>query len=166
MSTLEIRGLTATVAGKQILNGVDLTISSGEVHAVMGPNGAGKSTLSAVVMGKPGYTVTGGQVLLDGVDMLALPTWERAAAGLHLIMQYPTEVPGVMLDAVLGEALKGRGRDADVAGLDDTLRTEAARIHFDEKFLDRALNVDLSGGEKKRNETLQMAILKPKIGFR
>ncbi len=165
MSTLEIRGLTATVAGKQILNGVDLTISSGEVHAVMGPNGAGKSTLSAVVMGKPGYTVTGGQVLLDGVDMLALPTWERAAAGLHLIMQYPTEVPGVMLDAVLGEALKGRGRDADVAGLDDTLRTEAARIHFDEKFLDRALNVDLSGGEKKRNETLQMAILKPKIAI-
>ncbi len=165
MSTLEIRDLTASVAGKQILNGVNLTISSGEVHAVMGPNGAGKSTLSAVVMGKPGYTVTGGQVLLDGVDMLALPTWQRAAAGLHLIMQYPTEVPGVSLDAVLGEALKDRGRDHEVARLGDMLRTEAGRINFDEKFLGRALNVDLSGGEKKRNETMQMAILKPKIAI-
>ena len=165
MSTLEIRGLTASVAGKQILNGIDLTISSGEVHAVMGPNGAGKSTLSAVVMGTPGYEVTGGQVLLDGVDMLALPTWQRAAAGLHLIMQYPTEVPGVSLDAVLTEALKDRGRADDVAALATTLRAEAARIHFDEKFLDRALNVDLSGGEKKRNETLQMAVLKPKIAI-
>ena len=165
MSTREIRGLTASVAGKQILNGIDLTISSGEVHAVMGPNGAGKSTLSAVVMGKPGYEVTGGQVLLDGVDMLALPTWQRAAAGLHLIMQYPTEVPGVSLDAVLAEALRDRGREDDVAALATTLRAEAARIHFDEKFLDRALNVDLSGGEKKRNETLQMAVLKPKIAI-
>lgn len=165
MSTLEIRGLTASVAGKQILNGIDLTISSGEVHALMGPNGAGKSTLSAVVMGKPGYTVTGGKVLLDGVDMLVLPTWERAAAGLHLVMQYPTEVPGVTLDAVLTEALKDRGRSADVAALASHLRTEAARINFDEKFLDRPLNVDLSGGEKKRNETLQLAVLKPKIAI-
>ena len=165
MSTLEIRNLTASVAGKQILNGINLTISSGEVHAVMGPNGAGKSTLSAVVMGKPGYQVTGGQVLLDGVDMLALPTWERAAAGLHLVMQYPTEVPGVMLDAVLTEALKGRGRDAESSSLDARLKSEAQRINFDEKFLDRALNVDLSGGEKKRNETLQLAVLKPKIAI-
>ena len=165
MSTLEIRNLTASVAGKQILNGINLTISSGEVHAVMGPNGAGKSTLSAVVMGKPGYQVTGGQVLLDGVDMLALPTWERAAAGLHLVMQYPTEVPGVRLDAVLTEALKGRGRDAESASLDARLKSEAQRINFDEKFLDRALNVDLSGGEKKRNETLQLAVLKPKIAI-
>jgi len=165
VSTLEIRGLTATVAGKQILNGIDLTISSGEVHAVMGPNGAGKSTWSAVVMGKPGYTVTGGQVLLDGVDMLALPTWQRAAAGLHLIMQYPTEVPGVTLDAVLTEALKDRGRTDDVNRLTELLRAEAERIHFDEKFLERPLNVDLSGGEKKRNETLQMAVLRPKIAI-
>ena len=165
MSTLEIRNLTASVAGKQILNGINLTISSGEVHAVMGPNGAGKSTLSAVVMGKPGYQVTGGQVLLDGVDMLALPTWERAAAGLHLVMQYPTEVPGVMLDAVLTEALKGRGRDVESSSLDARLKSEAQRINFDEKFLDRALNVDLSGGEKKRNETLQLAVLKPKIAI-
>jgi len=97
MSTLEIRGLRAAVGDKEILKGIDLTISSGEVHAVMGPNGAGKSTLSGVVMGKPGYEVLGGSVTLDGVDVLALAAWERAAAGLHLIMQYPTEVPGVML---------------------------------------------------------------------
>ena len=163
MSTLEISGLRATVAGREILKGIDLVIRSGEVHAVMGPNGAGKSTLSGVVMGKPGYTVTAGSVTLDGVDMLELPTWERAVAGLHLVMQYPTEVPGVMLDAVLAEALDSRGRSTD--DLDATMRLEAERIGFDERFLDRPLNVDLSGGEKKRNETLQLAILSPRIAI-
>ncbi len=163
MSTLEISGLRAEVDGKEILRGIDLTVRSGEVHAVMGPNGAGKSTLSAVVMGRPGYTVTGGSVTLDGVDMLALSTWERAVAGLHLIMQYPTEVPGVALSDVLGEALHYRGRDAN--GLRDLLRDEADRIGFDHKFLDRPLNVDLSGGEKKRNETLQLAVLRPRIAI-
>ncbi|MFZ9914435.1 MAG: Fe-S cluster assembly ATPase SufC [Ilumatobacteraceae bacterium] len=165
MSTLQIVDLHASVGDKQILHGVNLTISSGEVHAVMGPNGAGKSTLSAVVMGKPGYTVTAGSILLDGREMLGVPTWQRAAAGLHLVMQYPTEVPGVLLNDVLSEALKGRGRDGDIGSLDTLLRTEAARIHFDEKFLDRPLNVDLSGGEKKRNETLQMSVLKPAIAI-
>ena len=87
MSTLEIKGLVASVAGNQILNGIDLTVSSGEVHAVMGPNGAGKSTLSAVIMGKPGYEVHAGQVLLDGIDLLSLPAWQRAQAGMHLVMQ-------------------------------------------------------------------------------
>ncbi len=163
MSTLEIRGLRASVAGKEILKGIDLTIKSGEVHAVMGPNGAGKSTLSAIIMGKPGYEVLEGTVTLDGVDMLALATWERAIAGLHLVMQYPTEVPGVRLDAVLTEALSTRGRSTD--GLDDALRSEAGKIGFEERFLDRPLNVDLSGGEKKRNETLQLAILEPKIAI-
>jgi Fe-S cluster assembly ATP-binding protein len=163
MSTLEIRGLCAAVHGTEILKGIDLTVSSGEVHAIMGPNGAGKSTLSAVVMGKPGYTVTAGSVTLDGVDMLALPPWQRAAAGLHLVPQYPIEVPGVMLDDVLGEALTTRGRSAD--GLAELLRTEAARIGFEERFLHRPLNVDLSGGEKKRNETLQLAVLRPKIAI-
>jgi Fe-S cluster assembly ATP-binding protein len=163
MSTLEIRGLRAAVGGTEILRGIDLTVSSGEVHAVMGPNGAGKSTLSAVVMGKPGYEVLAGSVTLDGVDVLALPTWERATAGLHLVMQYPTEVPGVMLDDVLGEALTTRGRSTD--GLDALLRAEAASIGFEERFLDRPLNVDLSGGEKKRNETLQLAVLQPKIAI-
>jgi Fe-S cluster assembly ATP-binding protein len=163
VSTLRIEGLTASVAGKQILNGIDLTVSSGEVHAVMGPNGAGKSTLSAVLMGRPGYEVLDGSVTLDGVDLLALPAWRRATAGLHLVMQYPTEVPGVLLHDVLGEALTSRGRDAD--GLHQTLRDEAARIGFEERFLDRPLNVDLSGGEKKRNETLQLAVLRPKIAI-
>ena len=163
MSTLEIRGLHASVAGKEILRGIDLTVSSGEVHAVMGPNGAGKSTLSGVVMGRSGYEITSGSVTLDGEDVLAMAAWQRAVAGLHLVMQYPTEVPGVMVDDVLAEALVSRGRDTD--GLRDTIRAEAARIGFDERFLDRALNVDLSGGEKKRNETLQLAVLRPKIAI-
>jgi Fe-S cluster assembly ATP-binding protein len=163
VSTLEIRGLEASVAGNKILHGIDLTVSSGEVHAVMGPNGAGKSTLSAVVMGKPGYEVLAGSVTLDGVDVLALATWERAVAGLHLVMQYPTEVPGVSLQSVMAEALGARGRDDD--GLRGLLVSEAERIGFEERFLDRPLNVDLSGGEKKRNETLQLAVLEPKIAI-
>jgi len=163
VSTLEIRDLRATVGGAEILAGIDLTVRSGEVHVVMGPNGAGKSTLAAVVMGKPGYEVTGGSVTLDGIDVLALPTWERAVAGLHLVMQYPTEVPGVMLDDVLTEALLGRGRAT--TDLDDLLVAEAERIGFEERFLHRPLNVDLSGGEKKRNETLQLAVLEPKIAI-
>ena len=113
MSTLEIKGLVASVAGKQILNGIDLVVRSGEVHAVMGPNGAGKSTLIAVIMGKPGYEVHAGEVLLDGVDLLALPAWQRAQAGMHLVMQYPTEVPGVGLNDMPTEASKARGRGTD-----------------------------------------------------
>ena len=163
MSRLEIEGLVASVAGKQILNGVDLVIESGEVHAVMGPNGAGKSTLSAVVMGKSGYEVSAGSVRLDGVEMLGRPTWERAAAGLHLVMQYPTEVPGVSLESALTEALSTRGRAT--TDLHERLVLEAARIGFDERFLERPLNVDLSGGEKKRNETLQLALLEPKFAI-
>ncbi len=163
MSVLEIRDLAVSVAGNQILNGVTLTIRSGEVHAVMGPNGAGKSTLSAAIMGKPGYTVTGGTVTLDGVDVLAMPTWQRAVAGLHLVMQYPTEVPGVMLQEVLSEALAARG--ATKKSLDDLIEAEAERIHFDRELVRRAVNVDFSGGEKKRNETLQMAVLQPKIAI-
>ena len=164
MSTLEIRDLRAAVDGRQILHGIDLTVSSGEVHAVMGPNGAGKSTLSAVVMGKPGYELLGGSVTIDGVDVLALPTWERAAGlGLHLVMQYPSEVPGVRLDAVLAEAFATRGRDSSELG--PLLVAEAARIGFEERFLERALNVDLSGGEKKRNETLQLAVLAPRFAI-
>jgi Fe-S cluster assembly ATP-binding protein len=163
MSTLKITGLTAEVADKEILKGIDLEINSGEVHAIMGPNGAGKSTLSAVIMGKPGYTVTGGSVTLDGVDMLALPTWQRATAGLHLVMQYPTEVPGVHVDQVLAEALSARGRDSkDMAA---RIAVEAGRINFDAELVSRAMNVDLSGGEKKRNETLQLGMLEPKFAI-
>jgi Fe-S cluster assembly ATP-binding protein len=163
MSTLTISGLCAEVAGKQILNGIDLVIKSGEVHAIMGPNGAGKSTLSAVIMGKPGYTVTAGSVTLDGVDLLALPTWKRALAGLHLVMQYPTEVPGVHVDEMLTEALTARGRDTK--DLTARIALEASQINFDEDLVSRALNVDLSGGEKKRNETLQLGVLEPKIAI-
>ena len=163
MSTLEIKGLVASVAGKQILNGIDLTVRSGELHAIMGPNGAGKSTLSAVIMGKPGYEVHAGEVLLDGVDLLALPAWQRAQAGMHLVMQYPSEVPGVGLVDMLSEAFTARGQSTD--GLADAVATEAERIHFPTALLDRSLNVDLSGGEKKRNETLQLALLKPKFAI-
>jgi Fe-S cluster assembly ATP-binding protein len=163
MSVLEIRDLRAGVEGKEILHGVDLTVASGNVHAVMGPNGAGKSTLSAVVMGRPGYHVLSGRVSLDGVDLLALAPWERAAAGLYLAMQYPIEVPGVALEAVMHEALAARG--APSTNLHGRLVAEAERIGFDERFLRRPLNVDLSGGEKKRNETLQLAVLEPRIAI-
>ena len=145
------------------MNDVSLTIKSGDVHAVMGPNGAGKSTLSAALMGKPGYVVTGGSVELDGVDMLALSTWQRATAGLHLIMQYPTEIPGVMLQDAMSAALDARGRDT--TNLRSLIATEAKRISFDTDLVDRAVNVDFSGGEKKRNETVQLAVLQPKIAI-
>lgn len=163
MSTLEIKGLRAEVAGKEILQGIDLVVKSGEVHAIMGPNGAGKSTLSAVIMGKPGYKVLAGSVTLDGVDMLALPTWERAIAGLHLVMQYPTEVPGVHADQVMAEALTARNRGTE--GMAARITQEALRINMDPELVTRALNVDLSGGEKKRNETMQLGVLEPKFAI-
>ena len=163
MSTLEIKGLRAEVAGKEILQGIDLIVKSGEVHAIMGPNGAGKSTLSAVIMGKPGYKVLAGSVTLDGVDMLALPTWERAIAGMHLVMQYPTEVPGVHADQVMAEALTARHRGTE--GMAARITQEALRINMDPDLVTRALNVDLSGGEKKRNETMQLGVLEPKFAI-
>ena len=162
-TTLEIKNLAVSVGSSQILNDVSLTIKSGEVHAVMGPNGAGKSTLSAALMGKPGYVVTGGSVKLDGIDILALPTWQRATAGLHLIMQYPTEIPGVMLQDAMSAALDARERDT--TNLRSLIATEAKRISFDTDLVDRAVNVDFSGGEKKRNETVQLAVLQPKIAI-
>ncbi len=161
MTRLEIEGLRATASGKEILQGVDLSVASGEVHAVMGPNGSGKSTLSHVIMGRPGYEVTGGSVTLDGVDMLGLSTWERAQAGLFLALQYPTEVPGVSVEAMLQAAFEAGGRDT--APLPALVSAEAHRIGFADRFLGRDLNVDLSGGEKKRNETLQLGVLEPKI---
>jgi Fe-S cluster assembly ATP-binding protein len=163
MSSLIIEGLRAEVGGKEILRGIDIEVGAGEVHAVMGPNGAGKSTLSHVLLGRPGYTVTGGRVLLDGIDLLGLPTWERAQAGLFLGLQYPIEVPGVSLENALGEALAAAGRDrGEVARL---LAAEAARVGFDAHFLDRPLNVDLSGGERKRNETVQLGVLRPRFAI-
>ncbi|MEM7338625.1 MAG: Fe-S cluster assembly ATPase SufC [Actinomycetota bacterium] len=156
MTDLVISDLRAAVGGVTILNGVDLTIRPGEVHAVMGPNGAGKSTLSHVLMGKPGYEVLGGSATLDGRDLLSLPTWERARAGLFLAMQYPIEVPGVSLLDVLNA-----GRDD--AELSARLTAEADQLGVPPELMSRSLNVDMSGGEKKRNETLQLAVLRPQI---
>jgi Fe-S cluster assembly ATP-binding protein len=158
---LEIRGLRAAVGGREILRGIDLTVRSGEVHAVMGPNGSGKSTLSHVIMGKPGYEVLAGSVTLDGVDLLALAPWQRAQAGLFLAMQYPTEVPGVSVRDVVAEAARAGGHD--VAAVTARVAPEAERIGLDPRLLARSINVDLSGGEKKRIETLQLAVLRPRI---
>ena len=167
MSTLVISGLRAGIPGRQILKGVDLAVSSGEVHAVMGPNGSGKSTLSHVLMGMPGYVVDSGSVTLDGVELLGRPAWERAQAGLFLAMQYPIEVPGVSLEDALSEAMVARG--VALASAHETVRQraaeEATRIGLDVRLLERPLNVDMSGGEKKRNETLQLAILQPRIAI-
>ena len=170
--TLRIEGLCASAGGQEILQGVDLEVSSGRVHAVMGPNGSGKSTLAHVVMGRPGYEVTAGSVTLDGVDMLNLAPWERAQAGLFLAMQHPTEVPGVSAAQVLAEALSlraepsGNGSPAD--RLEHTralVETEAAAVGLKAELVERSLNVDMSGGEKKRNETVQLAVLQPRIAI-
>jgi Fe-S cluster assembly ATP-binding protein len=161
--TLEIAGLRANVAGKEILRGIDLTVRSGEVHAVMGPNGSGKSTLAHVLMGRPGYEVTGGSVTLDGIDLLALAPWQRAQAGLFLALQYPTEVPGVSLHDLLQVSAHAAGRPSD--GIAAEIRAEAERLALDPRLIDRPLNVDLSGGEKKKNETLQLGVLRPAIAL-
>ena len=165
-SELRIEGLCAGIPGREILRGVSLTVRSGEVHAVMGPNGSGKSTLAHVLMGRAGYEVLEGTVTLDGVDLFALPTWERARAGLFLAMQHPIEVPGVSLV----EFLSATGRPAPEGEPSDPrsevaerLHDEARRIDFEERLLDRPLNVDLSGGERKRNETLQLGVLRPRF---
>jgi len=173
VSTLEIRDLHASVKEadgslREILRGVNLTVADGETHVIMGPNGSGKSTLSHVVMGRPGYTVTEGSVSIvddDGarVDLLGLEPWQRAQAGVFLALQYPTEVPGVSLESMLAASAEAAGRDPRlVAG---RIEEEAARIGFDSRFLTRPLNVDLSGGEKKRNETLQLAVLEPRFAI-
>lgn len=163
MSELVITDLRATAGTRTILNGVNLTIRSGEVHAVMGPNGSGKSTLSHVITGKPGYDVTGGSVTLDGIDLLELAAWERAKAGLFLAMQYPTEVPGVSLEAMLQASAVAAGRESEAIG--EAIAKEAERIGFDSELITRPLNVDLSGGEKKRNETVQLGVLEPKFAI-
>jgi Fe-S cluster assembly ATP-binding protein len=160
-SELVVAGLRAGVAGKEILTGIDLVVRSGEVHAVMGPNGSGKSTLSHVLAGKPGYEVLAGTATLDGFDLLGATPWERAHAGLFLGLQYPVEVPGVLLADVLAEAFVAAGRDG--SGLAERIAAEARRIGLDPPLLLRDLNVDLSGGEKKRIETLQLAVLEPRI---
>lgn len=161
MSTLEVSGLRAAVDGREILRGVDLVVASGELHAVMGPNGSGKSTLAHVLAGRPGYEVLGGSVTLDGSELLGLPVDERVRAGLFLALQYPIEVPGVPLIEALREALGAAGRSG--TDLVRHLTAEADSVGLDRALLDRPLNVDLSGGEKKRNEVVQLALLRPRF---
>jgi Fe-S cluster assembly ATP-binding protein len=161
VSTLRIAGLRVAVEGQEILRGVDLEVSSGEVHALMGPNGSGKSTLAHALMGRQEYEVLGGSVTLDGEELLGLPTWERAAKGLFLAMQYPVEVAGVRLVDFLGAAIRGRGGEPN--GLAERLATEAQRLAVGDQFLTRGVNVEFSGGEKKRAETLQLAVLRPRF---
>ncbi len=165
---LEIKGLTAEIDGKAILKGIDLTIGAGEVHAIMGPNGAGKSTLSNVLAGREGYEITGGTVLFKGQDLLELEPEERAAAGVFLAFQYPVEIPGVITSTFLKTALnairKARGLgDLDGIAFAKLLRAKAAELGMSTDMLKRALNTGFSGGEKKRSEVLQMALLEPSL---
>lgn len=157
---LVVEGLEVSIGGRQVLRGIDLAVRSGEIHAVMGPNGSGKSTLAHVLMGRPGAEVAAGTVTLDGIDLLSLPSWRRARLGLFLAPQYPTEVPGVLLAQVLAAAVG----DADPSKhLGDLASAEATRVGLPVRMLERALNVDLSGGERKRSETLQLGVLRPSI---
>jgi len=165
MSVLKIVGLHARVDSREILRGIDLEVKSGDIHAVMGPNGSGKSTLAHVLMGRPGYEVTSGSVTLDGAELLGLEPYERSKAGLFLTFQYPIEVPGVPLAAALSESLvaSGRAAEAEPVVLARRLAAEAAELGIPPEIMQRSLNVDLSGGEAKRNETLQLAVLRPRI---
>jgi Fe-S cluster assembly ATP-binding protein len=169
VALLEIRNLHVTVDGKKILNGVDLVVNKGEVHAIMGPNGSGKSTLSYTMAGKPGYDATEGQVLLEGEDLLAMPPDERAAKGLFLAFQYPLEIPGVATMTFLRTALNAQRKKRGQAELSTPeflklVREAAAKLEIEPEMLRRAVNVGFSGGEKKRNEILQMALLQPRLG--
>ena len=166
---LHIENLTATVAGQTVLRGLDLDIGAGEVHAIMGPNGAGKSTLANVLAGRDGYTSTG-TVTLDGIDLLERTPEARAAAGLFLAFQYPTEIPGVgnmyFLRAALNAVRRERGLD-EIAAVDflTLAREHMARLDMDPAFLSRSVNDGFSGGEKKRNEVLQMSLLDPRLAI-
>jgi Fe-S cluster assembly ATP-binding protein len=156
---LEIENLHVKVAGIEILRGVDLVVRSGEVHALMGPNGSGKSTLSHALMGRGDYEITEGSVRIDGEELLGLPTWQRAQRGLFLAMQYPVEVPGVRLEDLVGVALESRGAARD--GLTDRIATESHELGVRTELLARGVNDEYSGGEKKRAETVQLAVLGP-----
>ncbi|PRZ43739.1 Fe-S cluster assembly ATP-binding protein [Antricoccus suffuscus] len=168
MSTLEIRDLQVTVKtdgeDKPILKGVDLTVNSGETHALMGPNGSGKSTLAYSIAGHPKYTVTGGSVTLDGADVLAMTVDERARAGLFLAMQYPVEVPGVSVSNFLRTAATAvRGEAPKLRHWIKEVKEAMSNLDIDPAFAERSVNEGFSGGEKKRHEILQMELLKPKM---
>jgi Fe-S cluster assembly ATP-binding protein len=165
---LQVRGLTARIGDRIILKGIDLTVRAGEVHAIMGPNGSGKSTFAKVLSGHPSYEVTGGEALFEGRNLLELAPEERARAGLFLGLQYPIEVPGVTNSAFLRLAYNtvqgARGKEElDPLEFDDLVREKMKLLDIDPSFLGRSLNAGFSGGEKKRNEILQMALLEPTL---
>jgi len=167
---LEIKGLTAEIDGKPILKGIDLVVPQGEVHAIMGPNGSGKSTLSYVLSGRDGYEVTGGTATLNGKDLLAMEPEERAAAGVFLAFQYPVELPGVGNATFLRTALNAIRRAKGEAELDAMQFLKLARermkaLSMNDEMLKRGVNVGFSGGDRKRNEILQMALLQPQLAI-
>ncbi len=164
--SFEIINLHAGIEDREILKGLNLTVRKGEVHAIMGPTGSGKSTLANTIMGNPKYAVTEGQVLLKGEDVLALPTEERSRKGLFLAFQYPCEVPGVRTSNFLRLACQARaGKDLDTMEFFDKLQEKMKLLDIDEKFVRRYLNEGFSGGEKKRNEILQMMMLDPEFAI-
>ena len=170
MPVLQITNLTANIGDKPILKGIDLTVNAGEVHAVMGPNGSGKSTLAQVIAGHPAYTVTGGQVRFEGQDLLALEPELRAQAGIFMAFQYPVEIPGVtnayFLRAAYNEIRKARGlEEMDPIDFLDLLEEKLKLVEWGPEIMQRAVNFGFSGGEKKRNEILQMAVLAPKLAI-
>jgi Fe-S cluster assembly ATP-binding protein len=170
MTMLKIENLSATIADKQILKGLSLTINAGEIHAIMGPNGAGKSTLGYTLGGRPGYEVTGGSATFDGVDLFTLEPHERAAAGLFLGFQYPVEIPGVSFVQFLREAANAQRKvrgEAPLTGGEflKLAREKAGLLRMDMDMLKRPVNVGFSGGEKKRAEMVQMGILDPKLAI-
>ncbi|TDI13122.1 MAG: Fe-S cluster assembly ATPase SufC [Acidobacteria bacterium] len=165
---LEIKNLHASIQGKEILRGIDLSVKAGEVHAIMGPNGSGKSTLAHVLAGRPGYDVTAGEVIFEGKDILDLPPEERARQGIFLAFQYPVEIPGVSNLYFLKAALNARRKHEGLPELDamDFLALSKEKmklLEMDESLLSRSVNEGFSGGEKKRNEVFQMLVLQPKL---
>ncbi len=167
---LEIRNLHASVDGQEILRGVNLRVAPGEVHSIMGPNGSGKSTLAQVLAGRDSYTITDGEVLYDGRNLLEMKPEERAGAGVFLAFQYPVEIPGVssayFLKTALNAVRKYRGQsELDAVEFLGLVREKLKLVEMDEKFLNRAVNEGFSGGEKKRNEILQMAVLEPRLAI-
>ncbi|MFC5602564.1 Fe-S cluster assembly ATPase SufC [Sporosarcina koreensis] len=166
MATLEIKDLHVEIEGKEILKGVNLTINTGEIHAIMGPNGTGKSTLASAIMGHPKYEVTSGSVLLDGEDVLEMEVDERAKAGLFLAMQYPSEITGVTNADFMRSAINARREEGDEISLMKFIRELDSKmdvLEMDQDMATRYLNEGFSGGEKKRNEILQLMMLKPKF---